>query len=174
MLFSKETYNLALNIKTYLGLVAIIVLSKIIFILTRIDSPLVQQSIFSWTGIIVISAVGFVAVMLAPRVGFPDLWDKKVSNRQRFTIPILVGIGFAIVEVGMDALSILPETLTSEFPLSIPVYLSGGILSEILLHLIPAVLLLWFIGCVILRGKWTTQVFWVIAVLIALQEPPNQ
>jgi hypothetical protein len=174
MLSSRNEDNASLTIKTYLGLVAITVLAKSILILTRLDHPLVKQGVFSWIGIMVISALGFIAVVLAPRAGFPDMWNEKVSNRQRFTIPMLVGAGLAMIEVLMDSLSVLPETPTMSFPLSIPAYLAGGILSEILLHLIPVVLLMWIIGTIILRGKWQVQVFWVVAVLISLLEPVLQ
>jgi hypothetical protein len=174
MLSSRNEDNSSRTIGTYLGLVAITVLAKIIFILTRLDHPLVKQGVFSWIGIIVISALGFIAVVLAPRAGFPDMWNGKVSNRQRFTIPMLVGAGLAMIGVVMDAFSVLPETPTVDFPFSIPAYLAGGILSEILLHLIPVVLLMWIIGAVILRGKWQLQVFWVVAVVISLLEPVLQ
>ncbi len=166
--------NPSLNIKIYLGLAAITVLAKIIFILTRLDHPLLQQGMFSWVGIIVISVLGFMAIRLASRTGFPDMWSENVSNRQRFVIPSLTGAGLAMIQVMMDALSMLPETPTVGFPLSIPTYLAGGILSEILLHLIPVVFLVWIIGNVILRGKWTTQVFWAVAVLTSLFEPVLQ
>ncbi len=168
MLSSRNEDNSSRTIQTYLGLVAITVLAKIIFILTRLDHPLVKQGVFSWIGIIVISALGFIAVVLAPRAGFPDMWNGRVSNRQRFIIPMLVGCGLAMIEVLMDALFVLPETPTVNFPFSIPAYFAGGILSEILLHLIPVVLLMWIIGAVILRGKWQAQVFWVVAAVISL------
>jgi hypothetical protein len=174
MLSSRNEGNPSMTIKTYLGLVAITALAKIIFVLTRLDHPLVKQGVFSWIGIMVISALGFIAIMLAPRAGFPDMWNEKVSNHQRFTIPMLVGAGLAMIEVVMNALSVLPEPRTVDFPLSIAAYLAGGILSEILIHLIPVVLLMWIMGTAILRGKWQAQVFWVVAVLTSLLEPMMQ
>jgi hypothetical protein len=174
MLSSNNARSLSPTINTYFGLAVITVISKFIIVLARLDHPLVKQGVFSWVGIIVISALGFIAIVLAPRAGISDMWNEKVSNRQRFTIPMLVGAGLAIIEVVMDALSVLPEAPTVNLPLSIPVYLTGGILSEILLHLIPVVLLMWIIGTVILRGKWQVQVFWVVAVLISLLEPVLQ
>jgi hypothetical protein len=174
MLSSNKAGGFSSMIRTYLGLVAIVVLSKIIIIFTRLNHPLVQQAVFSWIGIIVISALGFIAIAVASRVGFPDMWSEKVSNRQRFAIPMLVGTGLAIIEVVMNALSMQPKPPTVDFPLSLPAYLSGGILSEILLHLIPVVLLVWIIGTIILRGKWQEQVFWVVAVLVSLLEPVLQ
>lgn len=61
-----------------------------------------------------------------------------------------------------------------EFPYSIPVYFSVGILMEILLHLIPIVLLVWLISNVILRKRWENKVFWTVAILFSLIEPIGQ
>jgi len=61
-----------------------------------------------------------------------------------------------------------------EFPLSIPVYYSVGILSELVFHFIPVVFLLWLLSYVILKNRWQVQTFWVIAILVSIWEPVLQ
>jgi hypothetical protein len=174
MLYSKNIAGPSLSIKTFLGLVVLIVFSKIIWTLAQLDDPIVQQGVNTWGGIMVLTILGLVALKLAPRAGFPDLWAEGVSNRQRFVIPLLVGISFGILQIGLVSLMLGLEIPMVDFPLSIPVYLSGGILMEILFHLIPMVFAVWFITNVILRGRWQAQVFWGVALLLSLLEPVTQ
>jgi len=60
------------------------------------------------------------------------------------------------------------------FPYSIPVYLTGGILLEMLYHFIPIVFLTWIISNLLLKKKWQNQVFWILAILLSLWEPIMQ
>ncbi|MBN1221495.1 MAG: hypothetical protein JXM69_21420 [Anaerolineae bacterium] len=163
-----------LSAQIFLGLIAIIVLSKVIWTLAQLDDPIVRQGVNSWFGIILITGLGAVALKLAPKAGFCELWDPTVSNRQRLIIPIMVGAAFGIMQIGLVSLMLGLEIPMVGFPLSIPVYLSGGILMEILYHLIPMALLMWFITGVLLKGKWQEQVFWIMAILLSLLEPVAQ
>ena len=47
--------------------------------------------IFSWGNIIVFSLLGLAGVWLADRTGFMPALDPRVSNRQRYLIPLLIG-----------------------------------------------------------------------------------
>ncbi|GAJ13005.1 unnamed protein product, partial [marine sediment metagenome] len=35
--------------------------------------------------------MGFLGLKLSSKLGFADIWDLRVSNKQRFLIPALVG-----------------------------------------------------------------------------------
>ncbi|MEQ8235561.1 MAG: hypothetical protein ABRQ23_02155 [Syntrophomonadaceae bacterium] len=60
------------------------------------------------------------------------------------------------------------------FPLSIPVYLSAGIILEIFYRLVLLVIPVWFVSSLLLKNRWPEMVFWVILVLFSLSEPFQQ
>ena len=157
----------------FAGLILMMFTGKLIWIAFNVDHPLVQQSINSWSMYFLVAILGFIALKLAKRTGFPDIWDERISNRQRFVIPLLTGLVFGILNIIIALLMELDVPMV-EFPFSIPVYMSVGILMEILLHLIPIVFLFWFLFNVILRKRWQYQVFWVVAILFSLMEPVLQ
>ena len=174
MFRAKSIDNFNVSLKIFLGLVLTIIFSKIAYTLAQLNDPIVEQGVNSWLGILLVAGLGFLALKLAPRVGFPDLWDKRISNRQRFIIPMLVGIAFGIGQIILVSLVLALKIPMVAFPLAVPVYLSGGILMEMVFHLIPVVLLVWFLANVLLKQQWQEQVFWVVAVLLSLLEPVAQ
>jgi hypothetical protein len=160
--------------KTFFGLVLVMIIGKVIWTYFQLDHPIVQQSINSWVAVILAAVLGFVTLKLAQRTGFPDMWDKKISNKQRFLIPVLFGLGFAVIQIILVASVLSLDIPMVKFPLSIPVYLFGGIILEIFYRLIPMVLLVWLISNLILGKRWQEQVFWVVAILLCLLEPIMQ
>lgn len=160
--------------KTFFGLVLVMIIAKVIWTSFKLDHPIVLQSINSWVAVILAALLGFAAVKLAQQTGFPDMWDKRISNRQRFVIPVLFGLGFAAIQVVLVTVVLQLNIPMVRFPLSIPVYLFGGIILEIFYRLIPMVFLVWLISNLILRKRWQEQVFWVVAILLCLLEPVMQ
>lgn len=113
--------------------------------------------------------MGFIGLILARRTGFPELWDSRVSNRQRFLIPSVIGLVYGVVTIIIDLQS--PSPVHLKLPLSIPFYTYGALFLEIMLRLFTIPLLVWFFSNLILRGKWQTTVFWLAAIIAALYEP---
>lgn len=162
--------DLSRSTKTYLALVVFLVAVKILFLAFPTNFPLADQAgAFSWLTIIIISVLGFIGLLLSRRTGFPDLWDAKVSNRQRFLIPALVGLVYGVVTILYDLRDPAPVHL--ELPSSIPFYAYGATFLEILLRLFAVTFLVWLISNIILRGKWQTLAFWLAAIIAALYEP---
>jgi len=174
MLHAKNVTQWSTSIKIFAGLVLTVILSKVVYTLAQLNDPIVEQGVNSWLGILLVAGLGFLALKLAPRAGFTDLWDESVSNQQRFIIPMIVGVAFGIGQVALISLMLGLEIPMVAFPLAVPVYLSGGILMEMVFHLIPAVLLVWFLANVLLNQRWQTQVFWIVAILLSLLEPTAQ
>jgi hypothetical protein len=166
--------KLSTSDKTFFGLVLVMIIGKVIWTSFRLDHPIVKQSINSWVAIGLAAVLGFIALKLAQRTGFPDMWDRRISSKQRFVIPILFGLGFAVIQIILVALVLHLDIPMVNFPLSIPVYLFGGIILEIFYRLIPMVLLVWLISNLILGKRWQEQVFWVVAILLCLLEPVMQ
>ena len=170
--------NQSTSSKIYLGLVLFLIGVKSFFLLAPVKFPLSDQSgAFSWLTILTIAALGFVGLVLSKQTGFPDIWDTRISNRQRLLIPAIIGLvygGITILEEYMGTRS-HPFQLSSEFnvkfPLSIPFYAYGAIFLEILLRLFAIPFLVWLLSNVVLRHRGQTQVFWLVAILAALYEP---
>jgi hypothetical protein len=143
---------------------------KVIFLLFPTVFPGAdQESAFYWTTILAIAVMGFIGLILARRTGFPEIWDIKVSNRQRFLIPAAIGLVYGAITVIEDLRN--PSPVHLKLPLSIPFYTYGAILLEIMLRLFAIPFLVWLVSNVILRGRWRTQVFWIAAIVAALYEP---
>lgn len=128
-----------------------------------------QEGAFYWTTILAIAVMGFIGLILARRTGFPEIWDTKVSNRQRFLIPAVIGVIYGVITVIIDLRD--PSPVHLRLPLSIPFYAYGALLLEIMLRLFTIPLLVWLFSNVILRGRWQTPVFWIAVVIVALYEP---
>ncbi len=159
--------------QTFLALVAIMLLGKAVWTYFGVDHPIVQNWTGAWSALILAAFFGFIAIRLAKKTGFPDIWDKEISNRERFLYPIILGLAFALIEILVGLAMNLPN-IHVPFPFSIPVYFSGGIFLEILYHLIPIVFLIWLFSNVLLKGKRQQEVFIAIALLASLWEPVMQ
>ncbi len=162
--------GLPLSTKIYLGLIAFMVAVKVMFLVFPTVFPGAdQEGAFSWTTISAIAVMGFIGLILARRTGFPEIWDTKVSNYQRFLIPTFLGLAYGAITVMEDLPNPSPAHL--KLPLSIPFYTFGALLLEIMLRLFAITLLVWLFSNVILRGRWQTQIFWFAAIVAALYEP---
>ena len=106
MLRAKNITQWNTSIKIFAGLILAVILSKVVYTLAQLNDPIVEQGVNSWLGILLVAGLGFLALKLAPRAGFPDLWDERVSNRQRFMLPIVVGIAFGIGQVILVSLTL--------------------------------------------------------------------
>ena len=128
--------------------------------------PLEREAL-SWPMAIAVAILGFVGLLVAPRAGFPDLWTQEVSEKQRFLIPALVGLGMGMVIIVLDLIQPLGE-IHAPFPASLAVYGFAALFEEILLRLFLTAFLVWLVSTVILRGRAQATVFWVVAVGVAV------
>ena len=116
--------------------------------------------------------LGFIGLKLSQKLGFTDIWDSKVSIKQRLLIPGLIGIGVGVFLILGDAilsrfheLGPLPHP---PFPLSIVASATAGIGEELIFRLFFISFWVWLISYVILKNRWQNQIFWIIAILSAL------
>jgi hypothetical protein len=132
-----------------------------------------QASAFAWPTLIGIIAVGFAGLLLAPRAGFPDMWDGRVSNRRRFALPAVDGIVYGLITIfALDLLN--PSDVHIAFPASILFYTYGGIFLEILLRLLGLTLLTWVIAALagaVRLPRGDEIGFWIANVVVSLYEP---
>ena len=175
--------KLSPSIKIYIGLILILaVLSALIVFLPTFQGLLPSQELPASKPVLALANVGimlflygglgFLGLKLAQKIGFPDLWDSKISNRQRLLIPALVGIGIGVFLVLADTIFSRFHTFGPlphpQFPTSLVASLTAGIGEELIFRLFFISFWVWLIAYVILKRKWQNQVFWLVATLSAL------
>jgi len=134
--------------------------------------------LFGWDGLGLV-ALGGLGVWLAPRVGFTDGLDTRVTAWQRLGRPVLYGLAFAVADVALFKLVLHPEPVTEltpfmqPFPYSVLLYGSGALYTETLHRFLPLPVLM-LVGSWWLPKAYHERLFWVLAVLSSLVEPWQQ
>jgi membrane protease YdiL (CAAX protease family) len=122
--------------------------------------------------LILYGGLGFLGLKLSQKLGFADLWDSKISNKQRFLIPALIGVGIGIFFILSDAVFSQFHTLGPlphpPFPTSLVASAAAGIGEELIFRLFFISFWVWLISYVILKKRWQNQIFWIIAIFSAL------
>ena len=122
--------------------------------------------------LILYGGLGFVGLKLSQKLGFANIWDPTVSDRQRFLIPALIGTGLGVFLIVADAILSRFHTLGPlphpPFPTSLVASAVAGIGEELIFRLFFIPFWMWLISYVILKRKWQNQIFWVVATLSAL------
>jgi hypothetical protein len=122
--------------------------------------------------IVIYGGLGFIGLILSRKLDLPEIWDSAVSNRQRFLIPALIAAGIAIIWIVGDTLFAplngIGRFPHPPFPTSIVASIGAGIGEEILFRLFFTCLWTWIVSRLILRGRWQTQVYWVVSIVAAV------
>ena len=120
----------------------------------------------------VYGGLGYLGWRLSIRLGFADIWDRQVSNKKRFFIPAILGVGLGVCFIGIDMLvshlhayGSLPHP---PFPTSLVASLVAGIGEEIIFRLFFISFWVWLVSHVILKKRQQNLAFWIFAVLSAL------
>jgi hypothetical protein len=140
---------------------------------TELPAPLPVLALAN-AGIVLVlyGGLGFIGLVLSRKIGLPEIWDTAVTNRQRFLIPAIIGVGIGLVLVVADLLFApfngIGRFVHPPFPTSVVAAITAGIGEELMFRLFFISFWTWLIGRVILRGRWQTQVYWVVSVFSAL------
>jgi hypothetical protein len=174
--------KVSLSIKIYIGLIiALSILAAINIFLpqgaflptqTLPASKPILALVNAAVMLILYGGLGFIGLKLSQKIGFADIWDIKISNKQRFLIPVLVGGGIGIFFILADvifskfhALGPIPHP---PFPSSIVASATAGIGEEVIFRLFFISFWVWLISYIILKKRWQNQVFWVVTLFSAL------
>ncbi|MFN8491278.1 MAG: hypothetical protein U0350_27015 [Caldilineaceae bacterium] len=181
---TSPTTPLGVSVKVWLGLVAYLVLVKIIItFFPATFSSVDQAAVFAWPALGIWAVLGLIGVWFAHKTGFPSAWDARLSNRQRMWIPIAIGLAYAGFEVAFDLLTGYSKfevalhhatKVNIDFPASLWIYPGGAIIVEVVYRLFLIPVLLWLVSSLALKGRGQTQTFWVLAVLTSFIEPLTQ
>lgn len=162
----------------YLVLVKVIILP--LFPPIAIDAV---ATVFSWGFILVGGSIGLVGLWLADRTGFMPALDPRVSNRQRYFIPLLIGCGIGAFASFLDlftkgtqfiAENMGVSSFNTDYPLSLFIYTSGTVVIEAVFRFFLFPVLLWLISYVVLKKRWQEQTFWVLILIFSFLEPLSQ
>ena len=177
--------KISLSIKIYIGLIiALAILAAInIFlpqgsflpILPEQELPASKPVLALVNAVIMLilyGGLGFLGLKLSQELGFADIWDSKVSNKQRFLIPALVGVAIGVFFIFADAILSQCHTLGPlphpTFPTSLVASAVAGIGEELIFRLFFISFWVWLISYVILKKKLQTQIFWIVVIFSSL------
>jgi membrane protease YdiL (CAAX protease family) len=171
-----------LSIKIYFGL--IMLLALLVFAGTFLPmgtmiptqeitiSPLSRALLSAGIALVVYGGLGFVGLVLTKKLGFADIWDERISIKQRFVIPAAVGAACGVFLViadmvfsGLHPLGSLPHP---PFPASLVASAAAGIGEELIFRLFFVSFWMWLVSTVIPKKRWRNQVFWAVAIFSAL------
>lgn len=120
----------------------------------------------------VYGGLGYAGLRLSRVIGFADIWDEKVSNRQRFFIPavagVVIGLFFIATDLVITQFYTVDALIHPEFPLSIVASITAAIGEEIIFRLFFIPFWLWLISWKLLQQRYFEPLFWILAVLSAL------
>lgn len=122
--------------------------------------------------VVVYGCLGYLGMVLSRKLGFADVWDERLSNRQRLMMPFIIGCALGLFLIPADEvfqqfhpLGRLPHP---PFPTSLVASLAAGIGEELLFRLFFVSLWTWLIARVVLKGQYVNRVFWVATFVSAL------
>ncbi len=123
--------------------------------------------------------LGIPFLLLQSQAQVPNFLEKRISNKNRFLIPALIGMVFGILDILVIKVLLHPEPYTElppflqPFPYSLFLFFSGAFEIEVFYRLIPLTVLL-ALGAWYRQGKYFTAIFWIGVVLTSLREPLEQ
>lgn len=167
----------------WFALVGYLILAKFLLALLPAINVQIIASEFSWSTIGVVAVMGLIGAVLAEPTGFMPAFDGRISNRQRFVLPLLAGMGIAVLAVLIDIVTHgtkFIEAQTGEasfnvsFPTSLFVYTAGAVSVEALYRLLPFPVIFGLIGYLILRRRWEARTFVAVALILSLFEGLTQ
>ena len=127
--------------------------------------------------LILLLAIPF--LFLQSKANLPNFLEDRISNKQRFLKPFLIGTLFGILDVIVIKIIMHPEPYTElppflqPFPYSFFLYFSGAFEIEVFYRLIPFTLIL-LLGKWIESGNYFNFFLWSAIVLTSVREPIEQ
>lgn len=179
--------KLSVSIKIYLYLVITLALLSVLnlflpqgdFVPVRkfpegkLPAPFLALALVNvFTITIFYGGLGLLGLKLTDKLGYAKIWDPEISNRQRFLIPAIVGIGLGMFFILTDAvfsrLHPIGHLPHPPFPTSIVASVAAGIGEEIIFRLFFIPFFVWLVSWVIFKKRWQNQIFWIMTALSAI------
>ena len=171
------------SLRIYITMIIILTISAVISVFLPQSSMIsIRQELPASKGVIALDnalimlvlygGLGFIGLKLSIKLGFAELWDKKVNNKQRFLYPAIYGIiaGFLLIifDYVFSFFNGIGKLIHPPFPTSLFASITAGIGEEVIFRLFFISFWVWLISEVILKGKYRNKVFWVVTFLSAI------
>lgn len=171
------------SLKIYITMIIILTISAVIsvflpqssMISIRQELPASKEVIALVNALIMLvlyGGLGYIGLKLSIKLGFAELWDKKINNKQRFLYPAIYGIiaGFLLIifDYIFSFFNGIGKLIHPPFPTSLFASITAGIGEEVIFRLFFISFWVWLISGVILKGKFKNKVFWVVTFLSAI------
>ncbi len=175
--------NMPTTVRVWLILVAYAIAARLVL---GLMAPLNVRQIaadLSWGNIAAFALLGLFGAWLSERTGFMPAVDPRVSSRQRFIVPLLLGGGLGAIAILIDMVThgtrfIETQTGSSSFnvyfPASLLVYTAGIMSVEAFFRVFPLPILQGLFSSLLLRNRWPERVYWVLASIFSLAEAAVQ
>jgi hypothetical protein len=115
--------------------------------------------------------LGFLGLWFSQKLGFPKIWESRISNKQRFLYPavigICVGVFFIILDLILSRFHSLGRLPHPPFPTSLIASIVASIGEEVIFRLFFISFWVWVISYLILKGRWQNRIFWLITIISA-------
>jgi len=174
--------KLSPSIKIYIGLIIALAILAVIGVFLLNFQELTAQELPASKPVLALAnagiaiflygGLGLIGLKLSQKLGFADIWDSKISNRQRFLIPALIGAGIGVFLILADSVFSRFHTLGAlphpPFPTSLVASAVAGIGEELIFRLFFISFWVWLISYVILKKRWQNQIFWIVTIFSAL------
>ncbi len=177
--------NLSDSMRIYFGLIILLALLSGIYVFLPQGDFLppgagtelpASKPVIAFVNVLVSLALygglAFAGLQLAKKLGFAEIWDSNITNKQRFFVPAISGIGlglfFILADVIITPLHGLGHIPHPPFPTSLLASTIAGIGEEVLFRLFFVSFWLWLLSGILLKYKWKTQIFWLVTCLSAL------
>lgn len=139
----------------------------------QLPAPMPVMALIGAGAVLVLyGTLGLLGFYLARNLGFVELWDARVTNRQRLLIPALVGVAVGILIIIGDLIfrpiNGIGHFPHPPFPTSVVAAITAGIGEEIMFRLFFICFWTWLVSKVILRGRFQTIVYWVVSLFSAV------
>ena len=171
------------SLRIYVTMIIILTISAVISVFLPQSSMIsIRQELPASKGVIALvnalimlvlyGGLGFIGLKLSLKLGFAELWDKKVNNKQRFLYPAIYGIiaGFLLIifDYVFSFFNGIGKLIHPPFPTSLFASITAGIGEEVIFRLFFISFWVWLISEVILKRKYKNKVFWVVTFLSAI------
>ena len=174
--------KLPTSIKIYLGMVIVLSLLAALNVFLPKGKFLPESQLPASKSVIALmttammlflyGGLGFIGITFSRKLGFAEIWDDRVTNRQRFLIPGLIGAALGVFFIGADMILSRYHSLGNiphpRFPTSLVASAIAGIGEEIIFRLFFISFWVWLISYFLLKKKWQNQIFWIVTVFSAL------
>lgn len=168
----------------YLSLVVLYALLTVLYVFlpfpnilpvstSQLPAPKPVIALVSALGVFVIyGALGFLGLLLSRKLGFTDVWDKKITNKQRFGLPVIIGAGCGVFFIVADSIvsrfSNFGPLPHPPFPTSLVASATAAIGEEIIFRLFFISFWTWLISYILFRKKHLNTIFWIVSVFSAI------